>query len=410
MPGMAASTSETWLLGSPPNSVEAPENSLALEVTWACTSMPMTTSQSPVAPLRRFVSVGMNRHVTLCASRSVLSRPAASIHAMLAPDVALPPARSDDHGRPPWRSASRLSARSHHRRRPDLHLASSTAVPARRAGRRRSRPKSPNSARTEACICSRRKAARRAPDAEWPRFCTEFAGFAALLGTGAAADSLAARTMSSMKNETGSLGLDPRRLGGARRGRCSSSATAVWAARPPCPATGICRRSRPPSRNNHHHARGRKASGRLLDHLRRAKTASPRRTAGRSAAGRAAGPARRGPPAPRCPASPAMFTVTVNTSFKYISTGSAPPFSPRPKAADGVAGVSMASMPCAKALLEVALDQRAHLLRAQIIGVVIAGRQHIGADHHAPAHLLAETFGARLLVHVGDVAASTRRP
>ena len=31
--------------------VEAPENSLACEVTWACTSMPMTTSQSPVAPL-----------------------------------------------------------------------------------------------------------------------------------------------------------------------------------------------------------------------------------------------------------------------------------------------------------------------------------------------------------------------
>ena len=50
MPGIAASTSETWLLGSPPNSVEAPENSLALEVTWACTSMPITTSQSPVAP------------------------------------------------------------------------------------------------------------------------------------------------------------------------------------------------------------------------------------------------------------------------------------------------------------------------------------------------------------------------
>jgi len=27
MPGIAASTSETWLLGSPPNSVEAPEKS-----------------------------------------------------------------------------------------------------------------------------------------------------------------------------------------------------------------------------------------------------------------------------------------------------------------------------------------------------------------------------------------------
>ena len=51
MPGIAASTSETWEFGSPPNSVEAPENSFAFEVTWAWTSMPMTTSQSPVAPL-----------------------------------------------------------------------------------------------------------------------------------------------------------------------------------------------------------------------------------------------------------------------------------------------------------------------------------------------------------------------
>src|SRR5262245_38616106 len=54
MPGIAASTRLTWLFGAPPNSVEAPEKSLALEVTWAWTSMPTTTSQSPVAPLRSF--------------------------------------------------------------------------------------------------------------------------------------------------------------------------------------------------------------------------------------------------------------------------------------------------------------------------------------------------------------------
>src|SRR5882757_8896095 len=51
IPGIAASTSETWLLGSPPNSVEAPENNFEWEVTWAWTSRPMTISQSPVAPL-----------------------------------------------------------------------------------------------------------------------------------------------------------------------------------------------------------------------------------------------------------------------------------------------------------------------------------------------------------------------
>jgi hypothetical protein len=50
MPGMAASTSETCELGAPPKAVDAPEKSLALEDTWACTSMPMTTSHSPFAP------------------------------------------------------------------------------------------------------------------------------------------------------------------------------------------------------------------------------------------------------------------------------------------------------------------------------------------------------------------------
>ena len=110
------------------------------------------------------------------------------------------------------------------------------------------------------------------------------------------------------------------------------------------------------------------------------------------------------------PGSPAMFTVTVNTSLRYISTGSAPPFSPMPNAADGVAGVSIASMPLRKAVLEIALDQRAHLLRPDVIGVVVAGREHIGADHHAPAHLLAEAFRARLLIHADDVAAVDAQP
>ncbi len=54
IPGIAASTSDTWLFGSPPNSVEAPENSFEFEVTWAWTSMPITTSQSPLAPLISF--------------------------------------------------------------------------------------------------------------------------------------------------------------------------------------------------------------------------------------------------------------------------------------------------------------------------------------------------------------------
>ena len=110
------------------------------------------------------------------------------------------------------------------------------------------------------------------------------------------------------------------------------------------------------------------------------------------------------------PGRPAMFTVTVKTSLRYISTGSARPFSPMAKAADGVVGVRMASMPAAKQSLEIALDQRAHLLRPQIISVVIAGGEHIGADHDAPAHFLAEAGRARRLVHLDDVAAGHAQP
>ena len=53
IPGIAASTRLTCVLGSAPNAVAAPEKSLALETTWAWTSRPITTSHSPVAPLMR---------------------------------------------------------------------------------------------------------------------------------------------------------------------------------------------------------------------------------------------------------------------------------------------------------------------------------------------------------------------
>src|SRR5271165_2091369 len=58
MPGIAASIRDTCELGSPPNSVEAPEKSFARDVTWAWTSSPTITSQSPVAPLRSLAPAG----------------------------------------------------------------------------------------------------------------------------------------------------------------------------------------------------------------------------------------------------------------------------------------------------------------------------------------------------------------
>src|SRR5919197_1195063 len=50
MPGNAASTKLTCVLGSAPKSVAAPENSFALEMTWAWTSSPITISHVPVLP------------------------------------------------------------------------------------------------------------------------------------------------------------------------------------------------------------------------------------------------------------------------------------------------------------------------------------------------------------------------
>src|SRR5215467_2133270 len=58
-----------------------------------------------------------------------------------------------------------------------------------------------------------------------------------------------------------------------------------------------------------------------------------------------------------------------------------------------------------EAVLEVPLYQRANFLRPQVIGIVIACRQHIGADHDPTAHLLAETLASGLFVHIDDVAA-----
>ena len=54
MPGIAASTRLTWVFGSAPKSVAAPENSFDFVVAWACTSSPITTSHSPVRPFNSF--------------------------------------------------------------------------------------------------------------------------------------------------------------------------------------------------------------------------------------------------------------------------------------------------------------------------------------------------------------------
>jgi len=58
-----------------------------------------------------------------------------------------------------------------------------------------------------------------------------------------------------------------------------------------------------------------------------------------------------------------------------------------------------------KKVLEMALDEGADFLRGQVIGVVIAGREHIGADHDPAADFVAKAFGAGVLIHLADAAA-----
>src|SRR5271166_1460443 len=54
---------------------------------------------------------------------------------------------------------------------------------------------------------------------------------------------------------------------------------------------------------------------------------------------------------------------------------------------------------------EVARYQGAHTLRLQIIGVIVSGRQHVGADQHTAADLSAEPGGARQFVHLVEAVA-----
>ena len=56
-----------------------------------------------------------------------------------------------------------------------------------------------------------------------------------------------------------------------------------------------------------------------------------------------------------------------------------------------------------KAVSKSSLTRRAHLLRLAVVGVVVAGRERVRADHDAPLDLRAETLAARALVHLDEV-------
>ena len=87
------------------------------------------------------------------------------------------------------------------------------------------------------------------------------------------------------------------------------------------------------------------------------------------------------------PGMPARFAGIVVTSLRYIASGSSS-FSPSLNAVVGPRGHEHVDL--RERGVEVALDERAHLLRRAVVGVVVAGRQRVGAEDDAAFDLVAE--------------------
>ena len=98
--------------------------------------------------------------------------------------------------------------------------------------------------------------------------------------------------------------------------------------------------------------------------------------------------------------TPARFAVHVKMSLRYISYGS--DLAPSGNAVVGVVGVNSRCTPLSKTLGEVARDQAAHLLRLAIVGVVVAGREHVRAEEDAARDLRTEARGPRCFVHAAQ--------
>src|SRR3984957_3864000 len=310
MPGIAASTSETWLFGSPPNSVEAPENNFEFEVTWAWTSSPITISQSPVAPLISFEFFPFMRLHSRAARRRFAP---IRFRADLTQPVWPPADTSSRH----WRNRPRHGADRHEPRRlpPSLH-ASQYYAPC--------------------------------PIGPW---------------------------------------------------RPTTMRPAAVSDRVPekCP-TNWCgsRSSLPPPRR-------REPSGGLLDHFgereQRLLVEGPadqlqaERQALRVLAGGEGHPGQ---------ASHVHGHRKNVVEIHFHGVGALLANTERRRRRrrreDRVHTLG-------EDVLEILLDQRADLLRAQIIGVVIAGREHIGADHDAAGHFVAKPLGGGGLIHLADRAA-----
>ena len=102
------------------------------------------------------------------------------------------------------------------------------------------------------------------------------------------------------------------------------------------------------------------------------------------------------------PGSPARFTVTVNTSFRYILIGSSSLISPRAKAGLGVVGVRIASTPSLNT------SSKSFLINV-LIFVPSNNRLHKipGKEHRCRSllfvYLCSKSFSSGSLIHVHDI-------
>src|SRR5206468_6241784 len=79
------------------------------------------------------------------------------------------------------------------------------------------------------------------------------------------------------------------------------------------------------------------------------------------------------------PGSPEMFTGSVKMSFRYIESGSFT-FAPMGNATVGEVGVTCIDF--LEHAVVLVFDERAHLLRLDVVRVVVPGRQRVRAEDH----------------------------
>ena len=106
------------------------------------------------------------------------------------------------------------------------------------------------------------------------------------------------------------------------------------------------------------------------------------------------------------PGSPASDIGTARKSWRYIASGS--DGLRAELEGDGRRRRRRDEVEALERGREVARDQRAHLLRAAVVGVVVARGERVGPEHDPALDLLAEALLARLRVHVQEVADARR--